>query len=427
VTRWNDLILDAIRSEATPPPLAARNLALSHAAMFSAVNCIEGRWQSYRFAIAPPAGASPEPAAAAAAHEILVSLYPSRRAMFDRELAALPAVDSRQSNLDADTRYGRSVAQAHLAWRKSDFSSGTVPYVARTNAGQWHRTAPHFRPPELPHWPLVAPFAVSNAARFRPPGPPALHTQRYAEEFEQVKRLGGLHSTARTPEQTLIARFWSDFSYTVTPAGHWNQIAQDVSRRHGFTLAQNARLFALLNFALADASLVAWDAKYAFNSWRPITAIQEADRDGNPGTEADPDWQPLLVTPPFPEYISGHSVFSGAAARVLAGVLGRDAVIFSATSDTLPGVVRTYHSLWEAAEEIGMSRIYGGIHFLSADLDGLAAGRAVADNVLQHCFRPVTGPSGEPTLGDSKVAFLGTRAGGAPQDLKRQRTTEETK
>src|SRR5206468_2609808 len=132
-----------------------------------------------------------------------------------------------------------------------------------------------------------------------------------------------------------------------------NQIAQDISRRQGFTLAQNARLFALLNFGLADAAVVAWDAKYAYNFWRPVTAIRHADRDGNPATVLDPDWLPLLTTPSFPEYISGHSIFSATAAQILAGVLGTDEVTFSATSDTVPGVVRTYHSLSQAAEEIG--------------------------------------------------------------------------
>jgi membrane-associated phospholipid phosphatase len=222
-----------------------------------------------------------------------------------------------------------------------------------------------------------------------------------------VKEIGAFNSQTRTPEQSQIARFWSAFSNTVTPPGHWNQIAQDISRRRGFTLAQNARLFALLNLGLADASIVAWDAKYAYNFWRPVTAIRQADRDGNPATVPDADWQPLLTTPSFPEYISGHSIFSGTAEAILVGILATDGVFFSATSDTLPGVVRTYQSLREASEEIGMSRIYGGIHFLSANLDGLAAGRLLGDYVVQNFLRPIEGPRQDPRLNQPAAEFAG--------------------
>jgi hypothetical protein len=389
ITGWNNLMLDAIRAEATSPPLTARNLAILHCAIYDAVNSITGDCQSYRLKLPALEGASPEAAAAGAAYEILVNLYPSRRGAYDERLAESLNCISSKSARDVGRVYGRGVAQAMLASRANDFSSATVPYIVRTNTGQWQRTPPHFRPPELPHWPLVAPFATTNLAAFRPPGPPPLDSERYARDFNQVKALGGLHSTNRTPEQTLIARFWSDFSYTGTPVGHWNQIAQDISRRRGLSLAETARLFALLNLAMADAAIVAWNAKYAHNLWRPVTAIQRADRDGNPATIVDPDWQPLLATPPFPEYVSGHSIFSGAAAAVLNTVLGTDEVTFTATSDTLPGVTRTYHSLRETAEEIGMSRIYGGIHFLSGDLDGLAAGQAIGEHVAKNFVLPV--------------------------------------
>src|SRR6185503_21247286 len=160
--------------------------------------------------------------------------------------------------------------------------------------GAWRRTPPFFRPPELPQWSYVAPFALTNGAQFRPPGPPPLNSSRYAADVNQVRELGGLNSTNRTAEQTFIARFWSDFSYTVTPPGHWNQIAQNVATNRPGTLAENARLFALLNLAMADAGIAVWDAKYIYNFWRPVTAIQQADTDGNPETEADPNWTPLL-------------------------------------------------------------------------------------------------------------------------------------
>lgn len=206
--------------------------------------------------------------------------------------------------------------------------------------------------------------------------------------MNQTKVLGRVDSMWRTPEQTEIARFWGYGPGTATPGGHWNQIAQVVAESEGNTLSENARMFALLNLALADAAIVSWDCKYTFNYWRPITAIQLADTDGNPLTSPDPAWMPLLETPPFPEYTSGHSTFSGAAAVALSAFFGHDRVRFSVGSDDLPGVFRTYSGFWDAALESGISRIYGGIHFMSANQYGLMTGAKtgayVSFNYLRH-------------------------------------------
>jgi hypothetical protein len=198
-----------------------------------------------------------------------------------------------------------------------------------------------------------------------------------------TKQLGGKESTARTPEQTAIAFFWADGAGSVTPPGHWNLIARDVALQKGNTLEQNSRLFALLNLAEADAGIACWDCKFAANYWRPITAIQHAGEDGNAATEPDPKWEPLLPTPPFPEYTSGHSTFSGAAATVLASFFGEDNIQFTTTADALPGFSRTFNSFWEAAAEAGMSRIYGGIHFMSANQQGLLCGTRIAAYVTE--------------------------------------------
>jgi membrane-associated phospholipid phosphatase len=207
-----------------------------------------------------------------------------------------------------------------------------------------------------------------------------------------VKELGGATSVTRTAEQELIAYFWADFTYTVTPPGHWNQIARSAATSLDLSLAQKARLFALLNIALADAAIATWDAKYAFNFWRPVTAIQQADLDDNSETVADADWTPLLPTPSFPEYVSGHSAFSSAAAAVLTRFLGTDHVSFTVVSDSVPGVIRSYSSFAAATEEIGMSRVYGGIHFLSGDLDGLRLGHAIGDYVVDNSLLPLEDP-----------------------------------
>ena len=406
VTEWNALALDAIRNESTSPPLAARNLAILHAAIYDAVNALDRAHEPYFMSLPAPPGASMEAAAVGAAYECLSDLYPSQTAAFDAALhqflARTPATTNRADGL----LLGQFVALEILTWRSADGSSTTVPYIPGTNPGDWRRTPPFFRPPELPQWPYVDPFALTNGAQFRPAGPPALTSTQYTRDFNQVKQLGALNSTNRTPEQTLIARFWSDFSYTVTPPGHWNQIAQNIATNRSLlpppgrallpqrlNLPETARLFALLNLAMADAAIIAWDAKYVYNFWRPVTAIRAADTDDNSDTEADPNWTPLLNTPPFPEYISGHSAFSAAAATVLANFYGTDQIHFTAISDALPGVIRSYESLAATAEEIGLSRIYGGIHFLSADEDGLEAGRQVGEYVFQYFLRRFPEPA----------------------------------
>ncbi len=406
ITDWNTVLLAAIKNESTSPPLASRNLAIVHAAIFDAVNAIERRYDSYLFSPNPPPGASPGAAAIGAAHECLIRLYPSQVALFDttlsRNLAAIPASQTREDGLTL----GRFVALLTLAWRSSDGSSTTVPYIPGTAPGDWRRTPPFFRPPELPHWPYVIPFAMTNSAQFRSAGPPSLTSTQYTRDFNLVKDLGALNSTSRKAEQTTIARFWSDFSFTVTPPGHWNQIAQNGATNRAGTLIENARLFALLNLAVADAGIACWDAKYAYNFWRPVTAIQQAANDGNDDTDADPNWTPLLTTPSFPEYVSGHSTFSAAAAGVLASFFGTDRISFTVGSDAMPGVFRSYESFEEAAEEIGMSRIYGGIHFLSADLNGLEAGQQLGRYVMQNYLRPVAVPAFLSITQISTNAFL---------------------
>jgi membrane-associated phospholipid phosphatase len=189
-----------------------------------------------------------------------------------------------------------------------------------------------------------------------------------------TKAYGSLTNSARSPEQTEIAQFWGYGPGSSTPPGHWNQIAIAVAQSRHLGIEQSARLFALVNVALADAAIVCWRCKYTEGYWRPITAIQLADQDGNPATDPDPTWAPLLPTPPFPEYTSGHSTFSGAAATALAGFFGTDRIAFTVGSDDLPGVFRRYRSFSEAAFESGISRLYGGIHFWSGNVQGLACG-----------------------------------------------------
>jgi membrane-associated phospholipid phosphatase len=232
------------------------------------------------------------------------------------------------------------------------------------------------------------PFCLPDIEPFVPEPPPRMDSAEYAASWSEVRGLGGKTGFVRTAEQSQIAVFWSDFNYTAMPPGHWHLIAGSICEARGTSLPDSARLFALISLAQADAAIVCWEAKFRYNLWRPVTAIQRANEDGNPATEADPSWDSLLAAPPFPSYTSGHSTFSKASANVLARFFGTDAIEFDATSDSLPGVTRHFHSLAACADEVGMSRIYGGIHFSFDNVAGKRCGAAIGDYVSANFLLP---------------------------------------
>ena len=388
VIEWNTAALNAIRAGRTPPPIASRALAILHASIYDAVNGIDRRHEAYFVQSAVPASASEEAAASTAAHKVLVTLFPANAASFDDLHSTILSAIRNGPQKSTGIAWGESVADQILAWRTGDGSGATVPPSSGSGPGAWQPTPPAFAPYLLPQWAFVTPFAMTNSSQFRPPGPPALASARYAADYNEVKTLGAAVGSARTAEQDLIALFWADGAGTETPPGHWNSIAQDVAAAMDNTMEQNARLFALLNIAMADAAICAWDAKYTFNFWRPVTAIRNGDADGNPATVADPTWSPFIATPPFPEYTSGHSTFSGAASKVLAGFYGTDDIAFTTGSDFLPGVTRSFTGFRAAASEAALSRLYGGIHFRSANEDGLASGIAIGEWTFAHYLQP---------------------------------------
>lgn len=388
VTDWNSVTLNAIKVDKTSPPRAARVLAMVHTAIYDAVNAIDRTHTSYHIDVTAPDSASPEAAAATAAHQVLAQLFPTQLSTFDTALiTSLSSVPGGQAK-DDGISLGKAVGDEILIWRATDHSSDIVLYTPGGNPGDWRPTPPGNAPALLPNWPYVTPFAMTDGSQFRYDGPPDLTSSEYAESFNEVKSLGAKDSLTRTADQTEIALFWADGSGTTTPPGHWNQIAQNVAAAQGNTLFENARLFALLNIAEADAAIAAWDCKYAFNLWRPITAIREADTDGNPLTQVDPAWEPLITTPPFPESVSGHSTFSGAAARMLALFYSTDNIAFSNTSDGMPGVTRSYNSFTQAAFEAGRSRIYGGIHFEFSDFSAIMMGQNLSDYAFNNYLQP---------------------------------------
>ncbi|MCU0540790.1 MAG: phosphatase PAP2 family protein [Oscillatoriaceae cyanobacterium Prado104] len=383
ILEWNGVLLNAIRTESTAPPVASRNMAMVHAAIYDSVNSISKKYSPYQVNIDAPAGASPEAATAAAAYRVLVSLYPAQTLKFNEaynsSMANIPDGKAKEDGI----ALGQQVADRIIAWRSTDGANNTVTYTPKTDPGIWVPTPPGFAASLLPQWPDVTPFAMTSGSQFRPPAPPALDSAKYAEEVNFTKEIGKIDSLNRTPDQTAIAKFWANGAGTFTPPGHWNQIAEEAASLTGQSLEDTARLFALLNISLADAAISCWDAKYQYNYWRPVTAIRQADRDNNPNTTADTSWTPLLATPPFPEYTSGHSTFSGAAEPVMTAVFGSD-YGFGDRGDRTINTLRTFENFSEAADESGISRIYGGIHFMSANVNGLNAGRNLGNYVVQN-------------------------------------------
>lgn len=381
VLAWNQANLQAIRSDATDPTRGTRGMAMVQTAIYDVVNAIENR-TGYYVTLAPPADVSLEAAIAGAAHQVLKYLYPAQQASFDTVMATSLANVPDGATETSSVAFGRQVADAIIALRESDGWDDFVDYVPGNSPGEWIATEPIYVVALDPHWATLRPWAMSSPDQFRPPGPPSLGSQEWADAYNEVRTLGAHNSTARTADQTQIARFWADGAGTSTPPGHWNVVAQQVAAAAGNSIAENARLFAMLNIALADAAIAAWDAKYDDEFWRPITAIQNGATDGNDLTVADPAWLPFLISPPFPDYISGHSTFSGAAATVLTAQFGAN-YAFTATSEGLTGVTRSFASFDAAAEEAGQSRIYGGIHYSFANADGKTTGKAVANLVMR--------------------------------------------
>jgi hypothetical protein len=359
------------------------NVALAQAAVFDAVNSITRRYSPYRVRIAADGTEAVEAAVAAAAHAVLLDRYPEQQASLDAALASsldrVPDGGSKEHGVVI----GRATAAALLALRDGDGSDTTVPYKPGSGPGVWIPTPPTFSPALEPGWGLVTPFLLRSGSQFRPPPPPPLTSRGYTRDFHEVKTIGEASSNTRTPAQTEAALFWN-----ATGAKIWNQAARQLVLRHGHGPTSAARTFALLNLTGADAVIATWDAKFTYNQWRPVTAVRAADTDGNPATSRDPDWSPLLVTPPYPDYVSAASTVAGAAETVLEDVFGRRPGPFSLTSPGLPGAVRTFDSFAAAADEDVDARVWAGIHWRTSDRVGRSLGRRVAGYALRHALRP---------------------------------------
>lgn len=378
VLYWNGVAAEAFApSQGTNALAQSRTFAILHASIHDALNAIDRRYEPHTPGLVASPKASPEAAVAAAAREVLVRLLPEQAALVETAYgrALMDLRDGRAKTAGIAT--GQVAAWATLNRRQTDGADGaTQPvYLPRPGAGEYQFTAP-FDFAGLPGWGRVQPFVI-DLREHGLEGPLPLTSARYARDVAEVKAIGQAASRTRSAEQTEIAAFW----YEDSPLG-WNRIARTVVRQRGLDNWEAARAFALLHFAMADGFIAGFDEKYKHRFWRPVTAIHAAATDGNPHTEPDAAWQPMLVTPPVPDYPSTHTVLGWAAAEVLTELFG-DRQRYSATSLTLPGVTRTYRGFAQAAEENGLSRLYAGIHFRHAIQDGRrqgrGIGRAVAD------------------------------------------------
>jgi len=380
VLAWIDTALHAIQADVTHPQIATRTLAIQSLAVYDTLAAIQGT-PAYLVQRTVTGSVNAEAAATQAAYRVLHTYYPGQRATFDAARSARLATIPESAAKTAGITLGNDIANAVIDIRSSDGYLNFVSYDGSTGLGEWRPTEPLFLVAEEPHWGQVTPFALEASNQFRAPAPPRLDSPEYAVANNQVQSLGRFDSTTRTADQTQQAQFWADGAGSFTPPGHWNQIAAEVAAARGNSLSANARLMAQLNVALADAAIAAWDTKYSYTFWRPVTAIHNADQDNNPATTADANWTPLLITPAHPSYVSGHCTFSAAAAGVLNAVFGAD-TSFTTTSSTLLNVTRSYTSFDSAADEAGMSRIYGGIHTSLDNAAGKVIGTQVAQTVL---------------------------------------------
>jgi hypothetical protein len=411
VAAWNATAVTAISMVGQNGAVSSRSMAIAQVAVHDALNAIDRRYEPYAFHADVDPQASADAAVATAAHDALAGLIPVGslpfagfgslaqqtaavnfvNAAYAADMATIPDGEEKTRGIAV----GHGAALAILAGRSSDGATISVPYTPGTNPGDWQPTPNPvpFDPPAaadrlpavLPWWGSVTPFVLRSSDQFGAEGPPALESESYAREYNEVMAVGDKLSAVRTADQEQIARFW----YEGSPAG-WSRIARVVATARGLDAWESARLLALVNVAMGDGFIAGMEDKYTFNFWRPVTAIRAGDTDGNQATLVDPTWDSLLNSPAIPDYPSTHSVLGAAAAEVLRRFFHHDDIPFTVTSGApFAGLTRSFTSFSQAAQENGDSRVYAGIHFRSAVQDGLKQGKTIGRFVVTHAFRPV--------------------------------------
>jgi hypothetical protein len=383
VTDWNQTAIKIVTENQPAGLFAVRNLAIVHLAIHDAVNVAKPRYELYAAKAGTETQASPEAAALSAAYSTLVALYPVQKASLDalyaKDLAKLSEGPDREKGLEI----GRAASAQIVAARKDDGADAKVDYQPGDSPSTWIPTPPAKSPALQPQFAKVKPFFVRDALQFDP-GPPApVSSPEFAKDFDEVKRIGARNSTERTTEQTAVAIFWTSQSYYV-----FHSVARQVSEAKKLDLHGNARLFALLSGAAIDAYISGWAVKYTVPQARPITFIRDAGRLGNPALKADADWEPLLITPAHPNYISGHSIFAGASAKVLEAVFGTGAIAEVSVTYPVNAVTRRYTAFSQIVAENNDARVWGGIHTRESAVKGAEQGSKIGAYAAANFLKP---------------------------------------
>jgi hypothetical protein len=376
---WNARADSIATDKRLLPPVHGRVLAIMHVAMFEAVNAIERRYVPYRLNLVADRKTSGEVAAAVAGRDVLVDLYPDQKSGLDALLAeTLNKVEEGPAK-ERGIILGRKAAVEILELRSADGGDASESYRPVAQPGV-------YVPTTLPAASTVSgftPWVMSSAAQFRPGGPPALTSDTWTRDLNEIREIGGLNSKTRTAEQTDIGKFWF-----LTGARTYNPIVQQVAQHRKMDLLDCARLYALASMAAEDAFIAVFDAKYTFNFWRPVTAIRNADQDGNSATPRDATWLPLGDTPMHPEYPCAHCITSAAVAAVLRGVVGEDVGEIAVTSPTAPGVVRRWTRLDDYRDEVSNARVWAGFHYRFSTEVGKDMGKKIGELTIATQLRP---------------------------------------
>jgi hypothetical protein len=386
ITFWNETAVSTVVADAgRTAPEAFVWFAFVHAAMYNAVVGITRTYELYGWDTRGPRSASPEAAAAAAAHRLLLYYFPASEGRLDAALAASLAKVQDGSDEIKGVRYGERAADRIIELRMNDGRGATLPFAMPLAPGVWRPTPPSFAPFFATWMSQLRPMTLSSPSQFRPPPPPPLTSATYTADFNEVKAAGSKTSATRTPQQTENALFFSDVAI-----GPLQAAFRDLAARRVMDIDDTARMFAAVEVSIADGAIATWDAKFHYGFWRPITAIQLAADDGNPDTAPDASWEPLLITPPYPDYTSGLCSVMASAGRTLSRILGGGRVDLNITSTAagLPGPPLTRH--YEFASDLNRdaieARIFGGLHFRTADENATRLGTKVADWALDHQF-----------------------------------------
>jgi hypothetical protein len=384
------VLMETVSTPGQQPPtiMPVRNYAMMHAAMFDAVNSIDGTYTPYLTDVPGSPNASLEAAAAQAAHDVLAALHPTRREIFDAELAAsLEGIEEYRAQ--QGIRVGQIVAERLLAVRANDGWNVTPPsYTLPPTPGNWQPTPPGNAAATFTHYGSVLPFAITSSTQFAPNPPPAMTSAEYAAALNEVKEIGAVNSATRTADQTSVARLWAGVGTPTNFLFVWNNVARTVALERGITTVEMARLFALTNISLHDALQTSFASKFQYGMWRPVTAIRRADEDGNADTTPDAAWSSLIVSPPYPTYAGNMATIGTSQSTTLALFFGRDDIRFQHTWEGAGGATRSYAGFGAMADEQARARVYGGIHFTFDNVAGQSIGQNVANYVFQNLMRP---------------------------------------